>query len=84
MSICPATQTLISIPVVTVEAIAGSYLDEEHPAPACYVADLSQVQEAISHQGGDDGGYIHGGPEEAQAYGQLVVLVEIRQVQDDL
>lgn len=59
-------------------------LNEEHPSPTRGIADTTHVEQAIGHQGSRDIGKCQGRPEEAQTNGELVVLVEIGQVENDL
>ena len=64
--------------------VLNSYLDQEQPLPARVALDTPHMQNTVCEEGRGNIRDTHGSPEETQPHGQFVVLVEVREVQNDL
>lgn len=74
----------MSIEVKCSRAMRSSHLNQEQPSPALVAENAAHVKDAVRENGAQDIGKRHSHPEEAQPDGHFGVLVEVRQVQNDL
>lgn len=64
--------------------IKRTYLDQEKPSPSSLTGDTSHVKKPIGEKSRENIRNTHSRPKPTQSYGELMVFVEVRKIQDDL